>query len=92
LGALKQRGNSTYQNRTQGLPQGSAIAPILSALVIEEFINVAPHVQYADDGIFYGEDLTELTQKLALPLYNDMDIKGTHISWEKSGYVKKDGK
>jgi len=43
----------------RGIPQGTAISPILSILTLIRPLGDTPNVMYADDGILYGPDLRE---------------------------------
>jgi len=38
----------------RGVPQGAAISPLLAITVLDPLLKQQHHVQYADDGLFYG--------------------------------------
>jgi hypothetical protein len=71
-------------NSHRGMPQGSSLSPILTNLVLNDWIKEQglDCVFYADDGIFMSDKRIELK--------SDPD-KGILINWEKSGYVKMNG-
>lgn len=45
----------------RGIPQGTAISPILSILTLIRPLGTVRNVMYADDGILWGPDIKEET-------------------------------
>jgi len=83
--------SSLYQVR--GLPQGSPTSPFLSCLVLREFILRFPNVQYADDGLYYGDLLDEEgnTRNPIITPNTDMVKSNIYFNLDKSGWVKRNG-
>lgn len=81
----------TYFN---GVAQGAPTSPILSITVLRRYLSRLDHVQYADDGLFFG-DGPEFQRKIETEILGDREgfakSHGIIISPEKSGWVKKDG-
>jgi retron-type reverse transcriptase len=42
--------------RFAGVPQGSGLGPILSILLLKEFLSQRESVSYADDGLFFSDE------------------------------------
>jgi hypothetical protein len=59
----------------EGVTQGGSISPILSTIILDDFINQAPSVIYADDPIFYSNHPFEI---------KDDPEKGIIINKDKS--------
>ena len=70
-------------NQFDGLPQGAPTSPILSMIILKEFLQQQESLSYADDAVFFGDK--EFTVK-------DDPNKGIILNLEKSGWVKYDGK
>lgn len=66
----------------KGVPQGAPTSPILSILILDQFLQQQPSVSYADDPIFFGDKPFTIT---------DDPEKGIEISKEKSGWVRWEG-
>lgn len=72
----------------KGLPQGANTSPILTELVLDNWIrqmekkNEGTSVFYADDGIFMSNKPIEI---------EDNEMRGIFVHPDKSGYVKYDG-
>jgi hypothetical protein len=93
-----------------GFPQGAPISCFLSIVALEKSLyTLWPNfVQYADDGLFYGDDklkdlvadrerLSGLPEQSEVPegkLSENMPMiaAGCRFNYEKSGWVRKDGK
>jgi hypothetical protein len=75
-----------------GFPQGAPFSPFLSIIALERSLyDLNPGlVQYADDGIFYGDGPLCLEPK---DVDRDWEFKvaGLEFNWEKSHWVRKDG-
>lgn len=67
----------------KGVPQGSPTSPLLSMVLLPEFLKQARSISYADDPVFFGTE--EFTIK-------DDKSKGLLLAPEKSGWVKYAGK
>lgn len=73
-------------NMHKGLPQGSSLSPILTILVLNNWIkeqNQGDFVFYADDGLFFSNKEIEIK--------SDTE-RGIILNMEKSGYIKYKGK
>lgn len=66
----------------QGLPQGSAISPTLTILMLNKFLRQNKSLSYADDGLFYSEEEFKVLQQKS---------RGIILNEKKSGWVKFDG-
>jgi len=98
--------NSPYigQSGIMGLPQGAAISPILSILMLDDLFEVIRHwgaelLMYADDGIVYSNeyfDPTVLTWSIDDGTMLDTDFHLKKWLWvtfnkEKCQWIRKDG-
>lgn len=75
-------GSISWWKGHKGLPQGSAISPFLSLLVMKSFLSQQKSISYADDPIFFGETPFQI---------QDDPYNGLEIAKEKSGWVKWNG-
>lgn len=67
----------------RGLPQGAPTSPLLSILILKDFLTQVPSVSYADDPIFYDDKEFSLWEN---------PHQGIEISPSKSMWVKFNGK
>lgn len=75
--------------KTHGVPQGSPTSPFLSILALDAAMKVVEgtnKLEYADDGILYGET------PLQFPRSITMQEANIRMAPEKSTWVKYDGK
>jgi hypothetical protein len=94
FGTKKEESEETIRNRMLreelaegGLPQGSAMSPILTNLGIQNSVlGLLDHVMYADDGLIF-----DVVEDLDPKELNNPEI-GIEINEEKSRWVKKNGK
>jgi len=79
--------------KQKGVPQGAPTSPFLSNISLNDSLLAIwkEIVQYADDGLAYGE---KLTQKVIDDMFSSVVFKlcGIILSVEKSGWVKREGK
>jgi hypothetical protein len=77
--------------RSQGLPQGFALSPILSVLtlIVLEELKEIDNVMYADDGLFYSDTDKSFLEEAQKVL--DKHGIGAYFNKDKCKYVKKDG-
>lgn len=66
-----------------GVPQGSPTSPFLSILSLRHFLTQETSVSYADDPIFFKDEEFEI---------QDDPKGGIMLNYEKSSWVKRDGK
>ena len=77
-------GEEWIGNAKKGLPQGSSLSPILTILVLDEFVNQCEDsVFYADDGLFMSNKPFKI---------KDDPASGILLSQEKSKWIKWDAK
>jgi len=79
--------------RWKGVPQGSGISPILSVLSLNSINHkLKKHkiqcLKYADDGIFYSNSCENPLEILK----RNSEITGVEFNYNKSDWVKKNGK
>ena len=76
----------------KGVPQGSPISPLMASLALTNsllsWIHQSYVLQYADDGILSGDDLTEQKKDEILTFPAE---SGIQVNTTKSGWIKKDG-
>jgi hypothetical protein len=76
----------------QGVGQGTATGPFLAALALENSLFTTKNgcVQYADDGVFFGDGL-DLTFRNDKAGTDEDPWRGVQFHPTKSGWVKRDG-
>lgn len=79
----------SYMYRVRGVPQGAPTSPFLAAIALDEPIlgRGIDAVQYADDGVYYGDlkDTPLITPNSGIVSAN------IHFNLAKSSWVKRDG-
>jgi hypothetical protein len=63
-------------NYMVGLPQGAPTSPLLSILTLNEFLQQQGSISYADDPIFYGDQVFKI---------KELPLDGIVLNQEKSG-------
>lgn len=67
---------------SSGVAQGTPTGPLLSAIILKNFLKQHPGLSYADDGLFYGNKKFKV---------QDDPESGIIIKPEKSGWIKWNG-
>lgn len=84
---LDEEDRDLYEKVFQGVPQGAPTSPLLSILILKDFLSnqdcTVESISYADDPIFYSN------KDFAIQDYQEYGIK---INQDKSGWIKRDGK
>lgn len=86
--AMVGQGKLTFRNiskgKAWGLPQGLSSSPTLATLALEVHLEKWKNnlIMYLDDGILYGDDLTE--DKVA-EFIQDVVRLGVNLNYKKSG-------
>lgn len=95
-GAPKSSFVGSQCNRFVGFPQGSPISPLLCSMILQGTVFAIAEnpnlldckiTMYADDGLFYGKNLSETI----LETTESMKQYNLSFAREKSGWIKKDG-